>query len=360
LDLSSDDEKTEILPSSEPVEETKIVSVDDQMDQKGEAESNQIPKVLNSETQNVDENGTSKEEQIVESTDEAPLLSKLLNSENMKPSLQNVAKSVPLRDATTGDASPSDATTKSLQDKIVKKEDIKALHRAAYMEYQEKLKAIQDELIETQKVLGVTFDDLDDDEETPPADDPLEDEDEDGQEEIKPVKPVNMEFVEGLDGIRKFMEEVDPPDELDVGAAGSSIQDVLMGQGAHIVKKQIVQSLDNTKKNIVKFTEDIRDKIRNVLKLDEIRDGVPFAGGLVLVTKTTKIKVGKALQGIWKICQRLVKRLHETMDDMGWEQEEDAEFNFHERYGEGMKGLDDIRRKVEAVRSKQSTEKMKT
>jgi len=49
---------------------------------------------------------------------------------------------------------------------------------------------------------------------------------------------VNSEFVEGLDDIANFFEGVDPPDELDVGY-GSSIQDVLMDKGKHILLKKV-------------------------------------------------------------------------------------------------------------------------
>jgi hypothetical protein len=49
---------------------------------------------------------------------------------------------------------------------------------------------------------------------------------------------VNSEFGEGLDDIDKFFEGVNPPDELDVGY-GSSIQDVLIDKGKHILLKKI-------------------------------------------------------------------------------------------------------------------------
>ncbi|GAX19955.1 hypothetical protein FisN_1Lh573 [Fistulifera solaris] len=52
-------------------------------------------------------------------------------------------------------------------------------------------------------------------------------------------KSPNSEFVEGLDDIDKFFEGVDVPDELDVGAVGSSLQEVLMGQGTQIVIKRL-------------------------------------------------------------------------------------------------------------------------
>lgn len=53
------------------------------------------------------------------------------------------------------------------------------------------------------------------------------------------AKSANSEFVDGLDDIGKFFEDVDPPDELDVGAVGSSIQEVLMGQGTRIILKRL-------------------------------------------------------------------------------------------------------------------------
>lgn len=56
---------------------------------------------------------------------------------------------------------------------------------------------------------------------------------------IKGKRSVNSEFVEGLDDIDKLFEDVDPPDEFDVGASGTSIQDVLMGQTIKIIIKRV-------------------------------------------------------------------------------------------------------------------------
>ena len=66
----------------------------------------------------------------------------------------------------------------------------------------------------------------------------------------KAPKSVNAEFVEGLDDIDKFLEEVEPPDELDVGAAGSSIQEVLVGQGAQILTKHVTIVLIRIQKSL--------------------------------------------------------------------------------------------------------------
>lgn len=68
--------------------------------------------------------------------------------------------------------------------------------------------------------------------------------------EMKAPKSVNTEFVEGLDDIDKFLEEVEPPDELDVGAAGSSIQEVLVGQGAQILTKHVTIILTRIKESL--------------------------------------------------------------------------------------------------------------
>jgi len=61
------------------------------------------------------------------------------------------------------------------------------------------------------------------------------------------IKSVNDEFVKGLDDINKLFEHVQPPDELDVGAAGSSMQEVLMGQGAQILRKRVAVGIEYLK-----------------------------------------------------------------------------------------------------------------
>ena len=63
----------------------------------------------------------------------------------------------------------------------------------------------------------------------------------------------NSDFVEGLDDIHKFFEDVDPPDELDIGAGGSSIQEVLMGQGSQIVRKRILLALQHARTVLVQY-----------------------------------------------------------------------------------------------------------
>ena len=65
----------------------------------------------------------------------------------------------------------------------------------------------------------------------------------------------NREFVTGLDEIDKFFESVSPPDELDVGADGSSMQDVLVGQGLKIIFKRAKSIGLNVKQRFEKIVE---------------------------------------------------------------------------------------------------------
>lgn len=53
------------------------------------------------------------------------------------------------------------------------------------------------------------------------------------------LKSANNEFFAGLDDIDKLFEGIYPPDELDVGADGTSIQEVLMGSATRVLIKRI-------------------------------------------------------------------------------------------------------------------------
>ncbi len=64
-----------------------------------------------------------------------------------------------------------------------------------------------------------------------------------------PKSNANDEFVYGLNDLHKFIEEVDPPDELDIGAGGLSIQEVFVGQGVEIIKTRVVKGVAQVKKS---------------------------------------------------------------------------------------------------------------
>ncbi len=83
---------------------------------------------------------------------------------------------------------------------------------------------------------------------------PQEDEKEEEVVQETPPKPsANDEFINGLDDLHKFLEEVDVPDELDVGATGLSLQEVLMGQGAQIVKTRVRKGVQQVRKSFKSF-----------------------------------------------------------------------------------------------------------
>ena len=77
-------------------------------------------------------------------------------------------------------------------------------------------------------------------------------------------KDANRQFVDGLDELDKLYERVEVPDELDVGADGSSMQDVLVGQGLKIVFKRA--------KN---FGLTIKEKFESVA--GNVKDALPLA-----------------------------------------------------------------------------------
>jgi len=81
-------------------------------------------------------------------------------------------------------------------------------------------------------------------------------------------RDANRLFVDGLDEIDKLFESVDVPDELDVGADGSSMQDVLVGQGLKIAWKR-ARNFGRSMKG--KF-QDIAGNIKKALPLGMLED----------------------------------------------------------------------------------------
>jgi hypothetical protein len=100
--------------------------------------------------------------------------------------------------------------------------------------------------------------------------------------ETKAAKSANSEFVDGLDDIGKFFEDVEPPDELDVGAVGSSIQEVLMGQGTQIILKRLRMGLHFVRTTFLTakdmFAQRFIDEDGNLTIVDQERLEVVAAG----------------------------------------------------------------------------------
>lgn len=118
----------------------------------------------------------------------------------------------------------------------------------------------------------------------------------------KASKSVNTEFVEGLDDIDKFLEEVEPPDELDVGAAGSSIQEVLVGQGAQILTKHVTIALSRIKNSIR------QSRLTNFLASRRTSDG--------RYRIVTLDELRRALEMFQRSCKAFLRSLEAFWDDL--------------------------------------------
>lgn len=137
----------------------------------------------------------------------------------------------------------------------------------------------------------------------------------------------NDEFVRGLDDLHKFLEEVDPPDELDVGASGLSLEDVFKQQGVTIIKirvekgvAQIKKSLKTLKKNSQKqwnnFKESLDDNFD--INVDEMAVSVveKLEGPYQNVKKFFSENKGK-LDGVMKTVDKIVSKAKTMLSRIG-------------------------------------------
>jgi hypothetical protein len=125
----------------------------------------------------------------------------------------------------------------------------------------------------------------------------------------KPNKSVNHEFVEGLDDIDKLFEGVDPPDELDVGAAGSSMQEVLMGQGTRILLKRISIGAQLVKKTTISLKDKVVERFQN----KDFKITLPEKEEALRVAKQVP---KQAAQWVWTSSQQVFHIVQAILDDM--------------------------------------------
>ena len=139
--------------------------------------------------------------------------------------------------------------------------------------------------------------------------------------ESKP-KSVNLEFVEGLDDIDKLFEEIDPPDELDISAAGSSIQEVVLGQGTRIAVKRIRMGAVALRELAIK----LKDEVVRLVKERDIQIKRPTREQVVTFARDSAIKIKDVSILIYEKAQELIESLMEVDDDEYEFEDEDFEF----------------------------------
>mmetsp|Transcript_33305 Transcript_33305/g.50244 ORF Transcript_33305/g.50244 Transcript_33305/m.50244 type:complete len:239 (+) Transcript_33305:680-1396(+) len=140
---------------------------------------------------------------------------------------------------------------------------------------------------------------------------------------------INTDFVQGLDGIDKFLEEVEPPDELDVSAAGSSMQDVLMRQGLQILKKRVAICISHVKKSFSATS------VKKVLASRRKADGT-----IVILRRKELERLWKQLSMAFEIA---TQKIEHVLDNLFHGKEaQEFQANFIERESD----LESIRKKM--------------
>jgi len=91
---------------------------------------------------------------------------------------------------------------------------------------------------------------------------------------------VNSDFIDGIDDLHKFVEEVDPPDELDV-AHGTSMQEVLVGKSVQILTKKVTTSV----RHIRSVASKVKGRVANSKLVEKLREGIESSGVIGLGEK---------------------------------------------------------------------------
>eukprot|EP00804_Cyclotella_cryptica_P008845 CCRYP_013068-RA/>CCRYP_013068-RA protein AED:0.19 eAED:0.19 QI:0/-1/0/1/-1/1/1/0/670 len=168
-----------------------------------------------------------------------------------------------------------------------------------------------DEIIPTDDKIAIAYD------ESPPLSN-LQYKDEDA----------NREFVTGLDEIDKLFESVSPPDELDVGADGSSIQDVLVGQGLKIIFKRAKSFGSSVKERFEKIVEKALPQQLMILTGDHGEDG-DEEESLEDIFKLLKSDVPL---GDVKVIDDSIKNQKDNMDENGESLNDQSHNTLQERF----------------------------
>ena len=114
----------------------------------------------------------------------------------------------------------------------------------------------------------------------------------------------NTDFVVGLDDIHKFFEDVDPPDELDPGAGGLSLEEVLKSQGIQIIKTRMNKSVQSMKKGVTQVRAKFDKHFGN-------NEGVQAFGRWCA---NTRLKIMRVKEGCVESARELLERFKGSDD----------------------------------------------
>lgn len=156
----------------------------------------------------------------------------------------------------------------------------------------------------------------------------------DGGLPIAESKSVNSEFVDGLDDIDKFFQSVDPPDELDVGAVGSSIQEVLVGQSVKIVLNRIKLGFRFLRNRLGK----VKARLDKYVSRRTTQDGE--------VALITREDIKSTVDSLKRLGKRAIHAVKDVVDDLFEDEEEGDVYDIDN-------GLDQVRAKIDSMRREQ-------
>eukprot|EP00537_Pseudo-nitzschia_pungens_P009000 CAMPEP_0172380460 /NCGR_PEP_ID=MMETSP1060-20121228/70448_1 /TAXON_ID=37318 /ORGANISM="Pseudo-nitzschia pungens, Strain cf. cingulata" /LENGTH=870 /DNA_ID=CAMNT_0013108213 /DNA_START=214 /DNA_END=2826 /DNA_ORIENTATION=+ len=165
----------------------------------------------------------------------------------------------------------------------------------------------------------------------------------------------NAEFVEGLDDIDDFFEGVNPPDELDVGY-GSSIQDVLMDKGKHILLKKVrgvarwiqvgwERIGRNLEERISQFQLPFQKVHGTVQKAPDLDSSTAKSSSTSKIAKDTNVETGPDLKGsivaAWKKSKQAFDQMSDWVDGFldQFDKSEDDSTNFDDFNGFDLDNL---------------------
>lgn len=130
---------------------------------------------------------------------------------------------------------------------------------------------------------------------------------------------VNSNFIDGIDDLDKFLEEVDTPDELDV-AHGSSMQEVLVGKGVQILFKKV----NAVVRRVKRIASKVKYRVANSMVAAKIREGIETSGIIALGEKVRessnisehKERVAGIGQKIGQVFDEKVDAMNKFFDDL--------------------------------------------